>query len=800
MAAKDRAILQLEEVLVLKQQAIDRMLEASTHAAETDLLLQERTAQVNALEKVLGDARGKISSLKTTVTEQKRQLEVANEQLQHRAMDDMRVDQLRKQLTAAFQEELRIAQQRGEMHEQLARGLSADVQRLKELLAQRDKDIQALNDQGTRSKLQIQRLQQELMRPSGGASIDATRGLSTMQTALGEPWREDSRLTMLSDELGGHGRRRPTASTGVAQEDSDMERMYAELDELRRQRQAHVFRRHESAATVPSAPVPVPASPPKINPASPHHTQPALQPMLHPQQLQHEQQQALLEQHAQLHEAAISALKVQVETLNQQLTTVAAKLQVRDAQAKKYKEAVKVLKAQLHTSENALSDRQAKFMELHLELSALNRMLKDAPTPAPALSPQDAAATVAAAAATAAVAEASAEEAAARAAAEIASMSADIASLKQQLVDKDTSIAALRREVADREALRLEAVERAMDAVRRAGAAEEAVAHAAEQLREGLDKVVALETNQQAAVAAAAEAARLNAQLREAQEKIATLEAQQQAAAAATAAAATAAVAAAQQAAARVAEAETVPRRLGDAEAQARDAEARLSDALRQADQAKARQLEAQKRVDESARQLAILEARLDEAERKLADYRRVIERAEQRAERAERCAREAEIQLAEADRRASQAESYANTMERRLRDTEAKVLEVDRHAKEVEARGMELEARLKATETRALEFEKRGLDCESRLAVSERRVRDAESQITELTHRWRETERQKQEADIQARAAEASAKQVRHRPRVKRKARSYPLRGPWRRDVARSSASFKTCRACSNG
>ncbi len=40
----------------------------------------------------------------------------------------------------------------------------------------------------------------------------------------------------------------------------------------------------------------------------------------------------------------MSAMRVQLETLNQQLTAVAAKLQVRDAQAKKYKEAVKVLK------------------------------------------------------------------------------------------------------------------------------------------------------------------------------------------------------------------------------------------------------------------------------------------------------------------------------------------------------------------------------------------------------------------------------------------------------------------------
>lgn len=46
MAAKDRAILHLEEVLATKQQAIERVLEASSYAAETDILLQEKTAHV----------------------------------------------------------------------------------------------------------------------------------------------------------------------------------------------------------------------------------------------------------------------------------------------------------------------------------------------------------------------------------------------------------------------------------------------------------------------------------------------------------------------------------------------------------------------------------------------------------------------------------------------------------------------------------------------------------------------------------------------------------------------------------
>lgn len=59
--------------------------------------------QVQALEKVLGDARAKISQLKATVADQQRQLDSAGMQLQARGADEMRLEQLRKQLTAAFQ-------------------------------------------------------------------------------------------------------------------------------------------------------------------------------------------------------------------------------------------------------------------------------------------------------------------------------------------------------------------------------------------------------------------------------------------------------------------------------------------------------------------------------------------------------------------------------------------------------------------------------------------------------------------------------------------------------------------------
>jgi chromosome segregation ATPase len=59
--------------------------------------------QIQALEKVLNDAKAKISSLKSTVAEQQQQLQAAQAQLAARSQDDLHVDQIRQQLTQAFQ-------------------------------------------------------------------------------------------------------------------------------------------------------------------------------------------------------------------------------------------------------------------------------------------------------------------------------------------------------------------------------------------------------------------------------------------------------------------------------------------------------------------------------------------------------------------------------------------------------------------------------------------------------------------------------------------------------------------------
>lgn len=147
LAAKDRAILQLEEALASRQRAVEQLVAAASHTADLEVDLQEKTArvrsmhvdawhlaqaclhharvehaalpeqersvaelfapsamQVQALEKVLGDARAKIASLKATAAEQQRQLESGGQALlSARSQEDARVGSVRQQLTHAFQ-------------------------------------------------------------------------------------------------------------------------------------------------------------------------------------------------------------------------------------------------------------------------------------------------------------------------------------------------------------------------------------------------------------------------------------------------------------------------------------------------------------------------------------------------------------------------------------------------------------------------------------------------------------------------------------------------------------------------
>lgn len=46
MSSKDRAILQLEEALASRQRAVEQLLAATSHTADVDQELQEKTAQV----------------------------------------------------------------------------------------------------------------------------------------------------------------------------------------------------------------------------------------------------------------------------------------------------------------------------------------------------------------------------------------------------------------------------------------------------------------------------------------------------------------------------------------------------------------------------------------------------------------------------------------------------------------------------------------------------------------------------------------------------------------------------------
>eukprot|EP00198_Chlamydomonas_reinhardtii_P000169 XP_001689504.1 predicted protein [Chlamydomonas reinhardtii] len=356
MSSKDRAILQLEEALASRQRAVEQLLAATSHTADVDQELQEKTAQVQALEKVLGDARAKISSLKATVADQKRQLDAVHMQLQARGHEDARLEQLRVQLTSAFQgglrgEELRVAQQRGDMHEELARGLTAEVIKLKELLARREQELRDMQERQAQAKHQVVRLQREVSRQRLSPGLDDEEGDDDV-------WAEDrgvhattravaSRRSSAGGGSGGTPLGALPSSRRLTADDSDLQRVYAELDELRRQRQAPGV----GAGAAPLAPPQLPPMAPGAQQPGPGpaaagaRASPHSDPVAVHQYQQH--QQLLLDQMAaqqRQHEAATSTMRLQLEALQQQLAGVAAKLQTRDAQAKKYKEAVRLLK------------------------------------------------------------------------------------------------------------------------------------------------------------------------------------------------------------------------------------------------------------------------------------------------------------------------------------------------------------------------------------------------------------------------------------------------------------------------
>ncbi len=167
----------------------------------------------------------------------------------------------------------------------------------------------------------------------------------------------------------------------------------AELDELRRQR----------GMPPAAAPAP-PAAGPGIEPGPQPRQQARAQQVAHgaqaygaavlpyeqgqpladqPQLVQQQQQVAAaqavqlqqLQQQQAADDRALATLRVQVESLQQQLTAVAARLQVRDAQAKKYKEAAKLLKVKASCTHCRRSSHSVRMRGAFVEQMHCARLL-----------------------------------------------------------------------------------------------------------------------------------------------------------------------------------------------------------------------------------------------------------------------------------------------------------------------------------------------------------------------------------------------------------------------------------------
>lgn len=159
-----------------------------------------------------------------------------------------------------------------------------------------------------------------------------------------------------------------------------------------------------------------------------------------------------------------------------------------------------LLQAQLAASEAVVSERQKQVIELHEELQQLNRIVRDAPSPSRSPHAGGPAPAAAAAGGPAPASPSGGRDrggggsaALGMTPAEAAGLVAEVSVLRQALRAKEELVASLDREAREREGLRAEAADRALEAARRVGGAEAAAMRAEGQLRDALERVRALE-------------------------------------------------------------------------------------------------------------------------------------------------------------------------------------------------------------------------------------------------------------------------------------------------------------------
>ena len=144
LASKDRAILQLEEALSSRQRAIDQLTTLASRAAALDIEVQQRDARITSLERSLHDAQAAAAGLREAVERRDGELQALRGQQHVRERDDLKLEQLRAQLTEAFQRELTSHQRRAEDLEREVAGRAEEGEILRGLLAERDDQVKFL--------------------------------------------------------------------------------------------------------------------------------------------------------------------------------------------------------------------------------------------------------------------------------------------------------------------------------------------------------------------------------------------------------------------------------------------------------------------------------------------------------------------------------------------------------------------------------------------------------------------------------------------------------------------------------
>ncbi|KAF6253880.1 hypothetical protein COO60DRAFT_1462988 [Scenedesmus sp. NREL 46B-D3] len=464
--------------------------------------------------------------------------------------------------------------------------------------------------------------------------------------------------------------------------------------------------------------------------------------------------QQLREAEVQQHEQP-SRMQQQLAELSQQLQVVQHRAAAKEASSRKYKEAVRAFKHQptvttlssaarrvccpgattkLQERDDALAQRQSQILELHTELSQLQRLLKLGPS-------GSAAAAAGGFRSSSSRMSGGLQQPGSPGAAhswgggaklerlrvEVHGFHLELAALQAQLSDKD---AVLQRALGDASQLdseRAAAAARAEEATRAALSLERQLREAHKSLREAQQAGAEL-TERLAAAEARVEGLQADqarwlraeggarAQLEEAQQQL--QEAQQQ---------------------------------RGQLQQQVKEGSEREADAIRRVQQLEMRVEGLQEKLDASASEAGQLIRRADRHETATATLQAQLDSTMQAAREYEQAVRESEAQLHDAGRQLQELERRGEELARRCEAAER-----TRQQAEVQAA-----QQLAAAEGRAAAAERRAADLDSQLLLLGRALRDAEGAALDWQARAGRAEQARQELGGMMEGNEAAVKQL---------------------------------------